>query len=247
MARKLKIVKKSKTVPPKSIPTKRVSVKPPGAYETEIVDASTLKPHPRNYKGHPADQLTHIGESLKQFGFYRNIVVARDQTILAGHGLVEAAKLIGFLKIPIRRMPFAPDDPRAMKILALDNEIGKFGEVDDRSLSEILKGIRDTDEFGLLGTGYDDASLAAFLMVTRPASEIKDLNAAGEWLGMPDYEPGGPQYKLIIAFKNEADRKQFSDRNEIVVDKMERYTWSTRWPFTRREDASSVRFEAAPK
>jgi hypothetical protein len=239
---------KKATVPPRVsvLPLPKRS-KPPEPYTTETVAIADLRPHPRNYKAHPEDQLAHIAESLKQFGVYRNVVVAKDGTILAGHGVVEAAKLVGFTTLPVKRMKLAADDPRAMKILALDNEVGKFGETDDRKLSEILREIRDQDAVGLLGTGYDDQSLAAFLMVTRPASEIKSTDEAAEWVGMPEYDPGEVQFKLVVTFKNEADRKAFADKHALTIDKMERVTWSTRWPFTRREDAHSIRFESAAK
>ena len=68
-------------------------------HEAEMTPVSDLKPHPRNYKDHPDDQLEHIIESIKSTGFYRNIVIAQDGTILAGHGVVAAAKKMG-LTIP---------------------------------------------------------------------------------------------------------------------------------------------------
>lgn len=55
-------------------------------YDIEHVDPKRLKPHPRNYRGHPDDQLAHIERSIRDNGVYRNVLVARDYTILAGHG-----------------------------------------------------------------------------------------------------------------------------------------------------------------
>ena len=234
---------KKATVPPRVsvLPLPKRS-KPPEPYTTETVAIADLRPHPRNYKAHPEDQLAHIAESLKQFGVYRNVVVAKDGTILAGHGVVEAAKLVGFTTLPVKRMKLAADDPRAMKILALDNEVGKFGETDDRKLSEILREIRDQDAVGLLGTGYDDQSLAAFLMVTRPASEIKSTDEAAEWVGMPEYDPGGAKITLTITFLDQSDRKRFLDEYEIKVTKQVGEAWSARWPRVESEDVHSVRF-----
>jgi hypothetical protein len=209
----------------------------------EMVQVSSLKPHPENYRSHPAGQLAHIEESLKQHGVYRNVVVARDGTLLAGHGVIEAARKLGLKTIAVKRLNIAPDSPQALKILAADNELGRFAEDNDRALSEILKRIAKEDPLGLLGTGYDEKQLAAFLMVTRPASEIRGMNEAAEYIGMPEYDPGGTQYKIVVTFENEADRKKFADSISLKVDKMERFTWSTRWPFTRREDAHSLRFQ----
>lgn len=73
--------------------------------KTELVALSKLKPHPRNYRKHPADQLAHIKASIKQHGFYRNVVVAKDDTILAGHGVVQAAKEMKVKQVPVFRVP----------------------------------------------------------------------------------------------------------------------------------------------
>ena len=58
----------------------------------ERMALTKLKPHPDNYADHPADQIDHIKQSITLFGVYRNIVVSKDNYILAGHGVVEAAR-----------------------------------------------------------------------------------------------------------------------------------------------------------
>src|SRR5579883_2561419 len=101
----------------------------------ERIPIAELKPHPRNYKVHPEDELDHIAESLKNHGFYKNIIIAKDNTILAGHGVIEAAKRLGMTEAPCCRVALSPDDPRAIKILIGDNEIGHMAEINDRLLT----------------------------------------------------------------------------------------------------------------
>lgn len=204
---------------------------------------TSLTPHPRNYKKHPAEQLVHIEASLEQFGVYRNVVAARDGTILAGHGVVEAARRLGAASIQVVHLDLDPESAPALKLLALDNELGQFAEQDDRTLADILKVVNDADVNGLLGTGYDGESLAALLMNTRPASEIKDFDTAREWVGMPEYQPGEPALRLVITFSSEADRKRFVDEHEMRIDKFLGQTWSVRWPLVSLEDNASIRFE----
>jgi ParB-like chromosome segregation protein Spo0J len=67
----------------------------------EFVPLASLKPHPRNYRIHPDDQLEHIIKSIQEHGFYRNVVAARDGTILAGHGVVQAALKMGLKGVPV--------------------------------------------------------------------------------------------------------------------------------------------------
>ena len=74
------------------------------ASKIELVEIAQLKPHPRNYRDHPDDQLEHLVQSIKDNGFYRNAVVSRDSVILAGHGVVKAAQKIGLKEIPVIRL-----------------------------------------------------------------------------------------------------------------------------------------------
>jgi len=89
--------------------------------------------------------------------------------------------------------------------------------------------------------------LANLVFVTRPQGEIKDKNEAAQWVGMPEYEDGSYPIQLIITFKTKEDRKRFIDTYKIKIDQMAERTCSTRWPFTEREDLSSVKFEGPKK
>jgi 23S rRNA maturation-related 3'-5' exoribonuclease YhaM len=51
------------------------------------VPIDSIKPHPRNYRGHPSTQVDAIRHSLDQFGQYRDVVVSSDGCIIAGHGV----------------------------------------------------------------------------------------------------------------------------------------------------------------
>jgi len=157
---------------------------------SELAALADLKPHPRNYKKHPAAQIAHIAQSLRDFGFYRNVVVARDGTVLAGHGVVQASRKVGLAQVPVVRLDLDPLDPRALKVVALDNEVARLGEADDGALAALLKDVAAAGE--LLGTGHDDASLALLLAgahVDEPRSdphrvvEVSDLRAPFPWFG----------------------------------------------------------------
>jgi hypothetical protein len=171
-------------------------------------------------------------------------VIAKDGTILAGHGVYKAALKLGMKEMPVIRLNIDPDSPRALKVLIGDNEIGHLAEIDDRALTEMLKQIKTDDIDGLLGTGYDESMLANLLFVTRPASEIADMNEAAQWAGMPGYEEGEEIIKLIIGFRTPHDRECFVKEAKLRIDKRESKTWMTRWPFTERHDLASQKFEA---
>lgn len=198
-----------------------------------------LKPHPRNYQHHPEDQLEQIIASIKQNGFYRNIVVAQDNTILAGHGVVQAATKMGRKRVPVIRLPLDPDDPRALKVLTSDNEINNLAEIDDRMLTEMLKEIMQEDN--LAGTGFNEQQLATLAMITRPASEIADIDEAAEWVGLPEYVPEDrPSYQVLVSFASLEARDEFAKLLDIPLsDRSKQSAW---YPHKERRDLDSVRW-----
>jgi len=221
------------------------SAEKPHFYQTESIAIDQLQPHPRNYRSHPDDQLDHIIQSVKEHGFYRNIVVAKDSTILAGHGLVAACKKMGHTHIQVVRLDTLPDSIEALKIMAGDNDIQNRGVVNDRMLTEMLKEIRDKDS--LLGSGYDDMMLANLLYVTRPASEIKDSDRTAEWVGMPEYDNGEQALRIAISFSSQADRVRFVEHTGIKIQRTGEQVrmWTTWWPPRENDDRSSLKFESA--
>lgn len=213
----------------------------PERFPVEIVPLADLRPHPRNYRSHPEDQIKHLAQSFREHGWYKNIVVAQDGTVLAGHGIRLGALAAGETHAPIRRLPLHPDSSRALKVLAADNEISHLAVDDDRALSEILRYVKDDDAEGLLGTGYDDMMLATLVMVTRPESEIRDHNEAAHWVGLPEYESFVEAPKVIVSFRNLDDRKAFF---ALLGQPFSEKTKSLWFPHREDEDPSSLRFVA---
>jgi len=210
-------------------------------YKIEFISISELKPHPKNYNSHPEDQIPHLVESLKVNGLYKNIVISSDNYILSGHGVLTAMKEIQEKEVPVFRLPFKHDDPKALKVIVGDNEINKLSEKDDRLLSEILKDIKEMDETGLIGTGFDEMMLANLVFITRNANEIKDIDEAKHWVGMPDFEPNLKPLQIIVSFENKEDRKNFGKLLNIKLTEKTKSIW---FPFKEKDDVKSIKFDA---
>ena len=212
------------------------------SFDAYVANLADLKPHPRNYKQHPPDQLAHIVRSIEAVGIYRPVVVANDNTILAGQGLVQAARQMGRTHVPVLRLDLAPCEPGALKILAGDNELGHGSDRDPRALTELLKEVKDKDD--LLGTGYDEMQLANLVHTTRMRSEVPDFDAAAEWTGMPEYDRAGTPIRLIITFPTEADRAQYVEEHRVRIMKHSDTlkVWSARWPEVERNDLSALKW-----
>ena len=59
---------------------------------TAVSDLTLRKSNPRT---HSKKQIRQIADSIKQFGFNNPILVDLEDTIVAGQGRVEAARLLG--------------------------------------------------------------------------------------------------------------------------------------------------------
>jgi len=241
MTTKTKPTTTKKSKPAAPAPAKQVKRSAPGM-SSEMVPIAQLKYHAKNYREHPDDQLLHIMESIKANGFYRNVVIARDRTILAGHGVVKASQKLGLTDVPVVRMNLDPNDPRAIKLLIGDNEIGKLGAIMDGQLNELLKDLGGN----LVGTGFDEAQVSALLQLTRPPDCLIPHGETEEWegLGLPGCDPGGSITRMMIQFRNDEDREKFVTQCNIEVTKKGASVWSAWWP-PQGEDGEAVKWVEA--
>jgi hypothetical protein len=209
--------------------------------QSETVEISTLTPHPRNYQKHPEEQLNHLRESIVEHGLYRNVVIAKDSTILAGHGVVEAARSLNLKEVPVIRLNITPDSPKALKVLAGDNEISKLGEVDDRMLTELLKEVSEVDE--LLGTGFDEAQLASLVMISRPTTEIRSMDEAAEWIGLPEFQSSSRPFSLVLNCKSQKERDELVNKMDLFVGVTRGRVVSCLYPPVPKRDRQAHKFD----
>jgi ParB-like chromosome segregation protein Spo0J len=208
------------------------------------MNISELKPHPENYQLHPDSQLDQIEASIRQHGFYRNVVVAKDKTILAGHGVVQAAKRMGKKRVPVIQLDIDSTDPKALKVMTSDNEINNLAKVNDRALTELLKGLLEIEGVGaLMGTGFDENQLAALAFTTRPANELQSKDDAAEWVGMSDFEGKQDHPTVNVRFESDQDRQDFLDMiGATLINKKINNVWSIWYPERENLDIKSLRF-----
>lgn len=113
---------------------------------------SDLKPYGKNAKKHPKKQVELIAASIKRFGFDSPIIVDKNNEIIAGHGRLEAAKLLGLKEVPtIKKESLTDQEVRAYRLA--DNKIAE-SEWDMGLAIEELKGL-DQDLLDLTGFSQD--------------------------------------------------------------------------------------------
>ena len=70
------------------------------ALEVEYRPIESLKPCARNPRKHSPKQIKQIAESIRQFGFINPILTDHADRVIAGHGRLEAARLLGMDTVP---------------------------------------------------------------------------------------------------------------------------------------------------
>ena len=115
----------------------------------EYLNPAELVPYKKNAKLHPQDQVDHIANSIKMFGWTQPIVVDENNVVVIGHGRLAAAKQLKLDQVPVvRRDDLTEEQTKALRIV--DNRVAK-SKTDRDLIAEELGGIMDIDmeQFGI--------------------------------------------------------------------------------------------------
>jgi ParB-like chromosome segregation protein Spo0J len=121
--------------------------------QIEQTPIHALKSHDRNARTHSKRQIRQIADSIRRFGFCNAVLVDDDLKILAGHGRVKAAELLGLTSVPTVRLSHLSDAEKRAYILA-DNRLAEKAGWDRSLLVLELQGLIDIG-FDVEVTGFE--------------------------------------------------------------------------------------------
>lgn len=128
----------------------------PGA-SVEMRNVADLLPYARNPRTHSKEQVAQIANSISEFGFTVPVLIGEDGVLIAGHGRVLAAKLLGLAQIPCMVAVGWTEAQRRAYVIA-DNKLTLNGTWDEDLLREELDALAKLD-FDLDLTGFEAAEL----------------------------------------------------------------------------------------
>lgn len=143
-----------------------------------VVPIASLKPDPKNARKHPERNLSAIKDSLQSFGQQKPVVVRPDGTIIAGNGLVEAAKLLGWENVAA--VVTELDDRNATAFGIADNRTAELADWDYTVLAELMGAENGIDWKGL---GFADVDTAFARTVAAGGDPLLD-SAFSEDVGL---------------------------------------------------------------
>jgi DNA modification methylase len=115
-----------------------------------------LRPYARNAKFHDADQVAKIAASMAKFGWTVPCMVADDGELIAGHGRVLAAAMLGLKEVPVIRLSHLDEAERRAYRLA-DNQLAELSEWDEAmKRGEIAWLLAENFDISLIGIPEDE-------------------------------------------------------------------------------------------
>ena len=133
----------------------------------------------RNARTHSKKQIRQIANSIETFGFTNPVLIDAENSILAGHGRVAAAGLLGMTTVPCVRLEHMTPEQKRAYVLA-DNKLALNAGWDDQILAAELGELMTLDlDFSVEITGFS----------------IPEIDGLME--GLAPEEPGDPREDAV--------------------------------------------------
>lgn len=155
-----------------------------GGHRIELIPVDRLTACKNNARTHSRKQIRQIADSIEWFGFTNPILIDDHGEIIAGHGRVAAAKLLGLNEVPTLRLSHLSATEKRAYVLA-DNKLAEKAGWDREILAIELQGLIDLD-FEVELTGFEMGEIDIIL---ENADEAKG-EAAGPEDEVPEPIPG---------------------------------------------------------
>lgn len=121
----------------------------------EYLPVGAVFPDPQNPRFHPRQQVRAIARSIKAFGFNAPILVDQKNRVVAGHGRLEAAKLLEITEVPVIRLEHL-SEAQAKGYMLADNKLTDRSSWDEKQLALRLKELQEIAlDFDIEDTGFE--------------------------------------------------------------------------------------------
>jgi DNA modification methylase len=120
-----------------------------------------LIPYQNNARTHSEDQIKEIVNSIKEFGFNNPILIDEKKMIIAGHGRLLAAALMGLNEVPTIELKGLSETKKRAYILA-DNRIALNAGWSSDKLQQEFEALL-ADNFDITLTGFTSDEINSFL------------------------------------------------------------------------------------
>jgi DNA modification methylase len=153
----------------------------------ETRSVADLIPYAANSRTHSDAQVAQIAASIKEFGWTNPILIDDDNTIIAGHGRLLAARKLGLEEVPAIILDHLTKAQQRALVIA-DNQLALNAGWDMNMLKAEIEDL-NLENFNLELLGFDDDFLDG-LLETAPSGGKTDEDAVPEVPEIPKTVPG---------------------------------------------------------
>ena len=143
----------------------------------ETRPVADLIPYASNSRTHSDAQVAQIAASIKEFGWTVPILIDGDNTIIAGHGRLLAARKLGMESVPAIVLDHLSKAQQRALVIA-DNQLALNAGWDMDMLKAEIEDLK-LDDFDLGLLGFDDKFLDG-LLIPEPTEGLTDEDAVPE-------------------------------------------------------------------
>lgn len=140
--------------------------------QVEYRPLDALVPYANNARTHSDEQVAQIAASISAFGFVNPVLVDERGVIIAGHGRLAAARMLGMTEVPVIELAHLTETQRKALIIA-DNRIALNAGWDDELLKLELESLK-AEDFDLDILGFDPTEIDDLLFVDAEESSEED-------------------------------------------------------------------------
>ncbi len=154
--------------------------------KVEYREIASLNLCARNPRTHSRKQIRQIADSISEFGFTNPVLIDDDGRIIAGHGRIEAAKLLGIETVPTIRLEDMTEAQKRAYILA-DNKLAENAGWDKDLLAVEFQYLSEFAlDFDLTITGFETGEIDYFI------ESLDTSGAEDEADQFPEIDPATP-------------------------------------------------------
>lgn len=139
----------------------------------EYLRVDQLVAYKNNARRHSRYQIEQLAKSIQQFGFNVPILIDGNNTIIAGHGRLMAAKTMPDIEtIPTIKLEHLSEDEKRAFILA-DNKVTDLASWDDEIIKQEIESIIETSP-GIEVSGFDMDDFGHDILTTNELDNVEE-------------------------------------------------------------------------
>jgi len=144
----------------------------------DIVPIDRLKPESHNPRIHSDKQIQQLAASIRSFGFLNPLLINKNHQVIAGHGRLLAARVLGMTEVPACSAEHLTDE-QCRAFMIADNKLTENSTWDKKLLGEQLKILSEAEiDFSLETLGFEMGEIDLLIEGLTSSPQEGDADAA---------------------------------------------------------------------